>query len=204
MISDAYFRSANPCTLCGRAGRGAGYGGVVLCREHAVEFHRAIEEEILAREAEVIEKWKAEYRLEAGLDLGCPYEVFEGDCPHRDVEQLTLSSLGSAKVLDAESVYYLDTGTGFVKIGYSTNPSQRIQSHLGYWPHLRFLVNELGDGTKENMRHFDFSAFRLRGTELFHPAPCLLEHIKRLQEVATHTAGPSIETPATLGGREES
>jgi hypothetical protein len=76
-------------------------------------------------------------------------------------------------------VYYLRRGNGDIKVGHSTNLTDRVRRlRFDHGP-LGLLATEPGTGRLERQRHADFAGLRQEG-EWFRPGHSLLRHIEML------------------------
>lgn len=82
-------------------------------------------------------------------------------------------------------VYFLQSASGPIKIGFSTNPVLRISSlRTAAAENIRVLAVVDGDKAMEAALHQEFAAARIRN-EWFQPTPGLLAKIADLQSVTT-------------------
>jgi hypothetical protein len=87
-------------------------------------------------------------------------------------------------------VYYITwPETEMIKIGTSQALERRLKAHTRASGRPRLLVVEMGGHSVERARHRMFASLRREGTELFRPAPVLLEHIENLQKNIPHWRG---------------
>lgn len=87
-------------------------------------------------------------------------------------------------------VYYITwPDRDHIKIGTSQALHRRLKSLTRSEGRPRLLVVEPGGYKVERARHAEFASLRTLGTELFRPAPVLLEHIENLGRNFPHWRG---------------
>jgi hypothetical protein len=77
-------------------------------------------------------------------------------------------------------VYYIRTDDGLIKIGFTSDLSNR-KSYFGRGWH-RVLAVTPGTLADESAQHERWAAYRAKGEEFYHPAPELMAHINDLRQ----------------------
>ena len=113
-----------------------------------------------------------------GADGVCPTDPFDDDEDELDfIEELReLADSGE----DDRTCYFIGGDEGPVKIGYATNPKNRLQElRCAHWIELRILATATGGIYRERYYHIIFENWRMRG-EWFERCPEIEAEIERL------------------------